>query len=155
MGISRTIRLAHDRLPVFLDTAYVNALVNVRDQWHNMAVQWEERLAVERRRLVTTEFVLVEIADGLATVRFRAQAVQVITTLQASSLVDIIPASSQLFRTALELYRRRADKDWGLTDCVSFVGMSEQSLSEALTTDDHFRQAGFRALLLESLDSGP
>jgi uncharacterized protein len=155
MGISRTIRLAHDRLPVFLDTAYVNALVNVRDQWHNMAVQWEERLAVERRRLVTTEFVLVEIADGLAAVRFRAQAVQVITTLQASSLVDIIPASSQLFRTALELYRQRADKDWGLTDCMSFVGMSEQSLSEALTTDDHFRQAGFRALLLESLDSGP
>ena len=144
MAISRTIRLAHDRLPVFLDTAYVNALVNVRDQWHNAAVQWEERLAVERRRLVTTEFVLVEIADGLAAVRFRAQAVQVITTLQASSLVDIIPASSQLFGTALELYRRRADKDWGLTDCVSFVVMSERGLSEALTTDDHFRQAGFR-----------
>lgn len=155
MGISRTIRLAHDRLPVFLDTAYVNALVNVRDQWHNAAVQWEERLAVERRRLVTTECVLVEIADGLAAVRFRAQAVQVITTLQASSFVDIIPASSQLFRTALELYRRRADKDWGLTDCVSFVVMSEQSLSEALTTDDHFRQAGFRALWLESPDRGP
>ena len=155
MGISRTIRLAHDRLPVFLDTAYVNALVNVRDRWHNAAVQWEERLAVERRRLVTTEFVLVEIADGLAAVRFRAQAVQVITTLQASSLVDIIPASSQLFRTALELYRRRADKDWGLTDCVSFVVMNEQSLSEALTTDDHFRHAGFLALLLESPDSGP
>jgi uncharacterized protein len=155
MAILRTIRLAPDRLPVFLDTAYVNALVNVRDQWHNAAVQWEERLAVERRRLVTTEFVLVEIADGLAAVRFRAQAVQVITTLQASPLVDIIPASSQLFRTALELYRRRADKDWGLTDCVSFVVMSEQSLSEALTTDDHFRQAGFRALLLENPDSGP
>ena len=155
MGIARTIRLAHDRLPVFLDTAYVNALINVRDQWHNAAVQWEERLAAERRRLVTTEFVLIEIADGLAAVRFRAQAVQVITALQASSLVDIIPASSQLFRTALELYRRRADKDWGLTDCVSFVVMNEQSLSEALTTDDHFRQAGFRALLLESLASGP
>jgi len=155
MAILRTIRLAHDRLPVFLDTAYVNALVNVRDQWHNVAVQWEERLAVERRRLVTTEFVLVEIADGLAAVRFRAQAVQVITTLQASSLVDIIPASSQLFRTALELYQRRADKDWGLTDCVSFVVMNERSLLEALTTDDHFRQAGFRALLLESPDRGP
>jgi predicted nucleic acid-binding protein len=60
--------LAHDRLPVFLDTAYVNALVNVRDRWHNAAVQWEERLAVEKRRLVTTEFVLVENADGLAEV---------------------------------------------------------------------------------------
>ena len=155
MAILRTIRLAPDRLPVFLDPAYVTALVNVRDPWHNAAVHWAARLAVERRRLVTTEFVLVEIADGLAAVRFRAQAVQVITTLQASPLVDIIPASSQLFRTALELYRRRADKDWGLTDCVSFVVMSEQSLSEALTTDDHFRQAGFRALLLENPDSGP
>jgi len=85
MAILRTIRLAHDRLPVFLDTAYVNALVNTRDQWHTTAVQWEERLAVERRRLVITEFVLVEIADGLAAIRFRAQAVQVIIALEASS----------------------------------------------------------------------
>jgi predicted nucleic acid-binding protein len=104
---------------------------------------------------VTTEFVLVEIADGLAAVRFRVQAVQVIATLQASSLVEIIPASSQLFTPALELYRGRGDKDWGLTDCASFVVMSEHSLSEALTTDNHFRQAGFRVLLLESTADRP
>ena len=139
-----------DRRPIFLDTAYVNALVNTRDQWHDAAAQWERKLATDRRRLVTTEFVLVEIADGLAAVRFRGQAIQVIATLQASPLVEIIPASSRLFTAALELYRSRVDKDWGLTDCASFVVMGEHGLSEALTTDDHFRQAGFRILLLEN-----
>ena len=138
-----------NRAPIFLDTAYVNALVNTRDQWHDVAVQWERKLAVDKRRLVITEFVLVEIADGLAAVRFRIQAVQVVAALQASPLVEIVPATSHLFTAALALYRSRADKDWGLTDCTSFVVMSERSLSEALTTDDHFRQAGFRALLLE------
>jgi predicted nucleic acid-binding protein len=137
--------------PVFLDTAYVNALVNVRDQWHEIAVRWERKLAADKRRLVTTEFVLVEIADGLAAVRFRVQAAEVLTILRASPLVEIIPASSQLFAAALELYRSRPDKDWGLTDCASFVVMRERSLSEALTVDDHFRQAGFRALLLDDI----
>jgi len=135
--------------PVFLDTAYVNARVNTRDQWHEAAVWWERKLASERRRLVTTEFVLMEIADGLAAVRFRLRAVQVIAALQASPLVEIIPASSQLFTAALELYRNRTDKDWGLTDCASFVVMGERALSEVLTMDYHFREAGFRALLLE------
>jgi predicted nucleic acid-binding protein len=138
-----------DRAPIFLDTAYVNALVNTRDQWHEAAVQWERRLAADKRQLVTTGFVLVEIADGLAVIRFRAQAVQVIDTLHVSPLVEIVPVSSQLCMAALALYRNRADKDWGLTDCASFVVMSERGLSAALTADDHYRQAGFRALLLE------
>ena len=150
MAIERVTSVEPDRTPIFLDTAYVNALVNTRDQWHDAAVQWQRKLSTDKRRLVTTEFVLVEIADGLAAVRFRVQAVQVIATLQASPLVEIIPASSRLFTAALELYRNRGDKDWGLTDCASFVVMSERGLLEALTTDDHFRQAGFRILLLEN-----
>jgi len=139
--------MAPDLAQLFLDTAYVNALVNTRDQWHAIAVQWEQRLAAERRRLLTTEFVLIEIADGLAAVKFRAQAAQTIAILQTSSLVEIVPASPRLFADALALYQNRADKDWGLTDCSSFVVMQERGLGEALTTDDHFRQAGFRALL--------
>ena len=131
MAIERVTSVAPDRTPIFLDTAYVNALVNTRDQWHDAAVQWQRKLAADKRRLVTTEFVLVEIADGLAAVRFRVQAVQVIATLQASPLIAIIPASSRLFTAALELYRSRGDKDWGLTDCASFVVMSERSLLEA------------------------
>jgi len=67
---------------VFLDTAYANALINIRDQWHESAVVWQERLAKERRPLLSTEFVLVEIADGLATVQFRRHAVLMIHLLQ-------------------------------------------------------------------------
>jgi uncharacterized protein len=136
--------------PIFLDTAYVYALVNKRDQWHKQAVEWQRKLAIERRSLVTTELILVEIADGLAAVKFRAQAVQVLTALQYNRFVKVIPLTSSLFSDALDLYRQRQDKDWGLTDCASFVVMREYGLHESLTVDEHFEQAGFRALLRET-----
>lgn len=136
--------------PVFLETAYVVSRVNTRDQWHAVAVQWEQRIAFERRRLVTTEFILLEIADSLAAVKFRQQAVQVLEALQTNSLVDVIPLSSRLCELGLTRYRQRPDKGWGLTDCISFVVMEDYALTEALTLDHHFQQAGFRALLLEN-----
>lgn len=148
-AVTQTVIMLPDRSPIFLDTAYVNALINTRDQWHEAAIRWETRLATERRRLLTTEFVLTEIADGLAAVRFRGHAVRAIALLRESLLIEIVPVSSGLFETALALYQNRGDKDWGLTDCSSFVVMGERGLSAALTTDDHFRQAGFRSLLLE------
>ncbi len=138
--------VAPNRAPVFSDTASINALVNTRDQWHQIAVEWERQLSVEKRQLVTTEFVLIEIADGLAAMKLRQHASRVIDTLQTSSWVDVIPASSTLDARALTLYRNRRDKDWGLTDCISFVVMNESGLTDARTTDSHFQQAGFRAL---------
>ena len=44
---------------------------------------------------------------------------------------------------------RSTQRDERLTDCISFVVMSTNGLTDALTSDHHFRQAGFRALLLE------
>jgi predicted nucleic acid-binding protein len=154
MGAWTRSRMPSDRAAVFLDTAYISALVNTRDQWHKTAVQWEEQLSTSRRMLVTSEFVLVEIADALAAVKFRLQAAAIIAALQASPLVEIVPATSALFEAASAMYKNRADKDWGLTDCSSFVIMTERGLSEALTTDTHFRQAGYRALLLEAVRKG-
>jgi predicted nucleic acid-binding protein len=142
--------LPNNLKPIFLDTAYVYALVNTRDQWHEQALNWQRKLATEGQPLITTELILVEIADGLAAVKFRAQAATVLTTLQSSAFVEIVPFSSQLLSEAFALYRSRQDKDWGLTDCVSFVVMRERALSEALTMDEHFRQAGFSVLLRES-----
>lgn len=135
--------------PIFLDTSYIQAVLNTRDQWHEAAAQWEQRLRTRSLRLLTTEFVLVEVADGLAAARFRSVAVQAIASLQTNPLVEIIAVSPQLLDDGLALYRRRPDKDWGLTDCISFVVMTDYELTEALTADAHFRQAGFRALLLE------
>lgn len=102
--------MTNSAAPIFLDTAYANARVNTRDQWHETAIWWEEQLAKNRQRLVTTEFVLTEIADGLAAVRFRSRAVRVIEALQNDSRVDVVPVSSALFVAALDLYRNRGDK---------------------------------------------
>jgi predicted nucleic acid-binding protein len=137
-------------LPLFLDTAYVNALFNKRDQWHFKAIEWQKKNADENTSLVTTEFILAEIADSLAAVKFRQQAANIIHTLQKSLLVEVVSASAELFHGGLNLYENRFDKDWGLTDCISFVVMENRNLTDALTTDNHFRQAGFKALLLEN-----
>lgn len=104
---------------------------------------------------MTTEFVLLEIADGLASLRFRIGAVRIIAALRASSLVEIVPATSDLLEAALDLYQHRDDKEWGLTDCSSFVAMERRGIRGALTTDEHFRQAGFRPLLLDHPSRDP
>jgi predicted nucleic acid-binding protein len=112
---------------------------------------WEQKLASERCELITTQLILVEIADGLAAIKFRARAVQEIIALGSSPFVEVMTISSALFDQALILYSQRNDKDWGMTDCVSFIVMRDRGLSEALTMDEHFAQAGFRALLRESI----
>lgn len=136
--------------PIFLDTSYVYALVNSRDEWHSAAKAWQASLTKSRRRLITTEIVLVEIGDGLASVKFRGQALEIIKALQSSPLVEIVVLTSDNFAKAMDLYENRHDKDWGLTDCVSFVTMSEYQITESLTVDKHFQEAGFRALLREN-----
>ena len=140
-----------DKLPIFLDTGYIYALVNSRDEWHKQALHWEQKLASDRRKLITTQLVLVEIADGLAAIKFRVRAVQEVIALKSSPFVEVITVSALLLDRALALYGQRNDKDWGLTDCASFIVMHERGLSEALTMDEHFMQAGFRALLRESM----
>lgn len=134
---------------LFLDTAYIYGLFNTRDQWHQKAVEWSQKIALENYPLITTEFVLTEIANGLSAVKFRQDASEIIHILQDDEFVRIIPATSELFQQGLDLYENRNDKDWGLTNCISFIVMQENKVTDALTTDDHFRQAGFRALLLE------
>lgn len=135
--------------PVFVDTAYVFALINSRDQWHAKARTWENTLSEQRKPLLTSEFVLLEIADGLSAIRFRDHATQAIDMLTASDHVQVVPATTELFQAGLERYRNRPDKEWGLTDCTSFVIMESHGLRDVLTTDNHFQQAGFRVLLFD------
>ena len=64
--------------------------------------------------------------------------------------IMIVPQTDKQFQDGLELYKQRPDKQWSLTDCVSFVIMQEMGISEALAYDKHFEQAGFIALLRSS-----
>jgi uncharacterized protein len=134
---------------LFLDTAYINALYNTRDQWHSKAVEWRAKVVAGNYSFITTQFILAEIADAFSALRFRNAAVEIVHGLMENPLVKVVPASDELFHAGLELYESRPDKNWGLTDCFSFVTMRDKELTDALTTDDHFRQAGFNALLLD------
>lgn len=137
---------------IFLDTAYAIALSSPKDVYHARAEALADELEQRQARLVTTRAVLLEIGSALARQRFRGAAVALLDALEHDPTVEIVPLSEALFTKAFQLYRARPDKEWGLTDCVSFTVMTDRSLTEALTTDDHFRQAGFRALLLDHTD---
>lgn len=130
----------------FVDTHYLLALVNTSDKDHVAAVQ---RSQGRVGRLVTTTWVLVEFADALSAVDSRARAARFIRGFDAEAFVEEVPPSRTQFQQALERYEQRLDKDWSLTDCLSFLLMEERGITEALTADHHFEQAGFRALLRE------
>ncbi len=132
---------------VFLDTGYTIALSVETDEHHERAVKLAEQLEGEQTRLVTTRAILLETGNALSKERYRKSALELLDALEEDPLVEIIPLSEQLFADALELFRNRPDKEWGLVDCVSFIVMKERGLTQALTSDKHYEQAGFRALL--------
>ena len=132
---------------VFLHTACAIALSSPNNLFHNRAVQLAGELAAGGVRLVTTRAVVLEIGNALAKQRYRQAAVKLLKALEADSRVEILSLTEQLYEQAWCLYRERHDKEWGVTDCISFVVMQEHGLTEALTTDEHFEQAGFRPLM--------
>jgi len=96
---------------------------------------------------LTTAFVLIEVADGLCKRQTRSRFERLLAMLDSSDEAEILPTTAELFDKGCARYFDRPDKDWSLTDCISFVVMEERGLSDALTADHHFEQAGFRALL--------
>ncbi len=131
----------------FLDTAYFQALLDQRDQYHAQALRYEN-IGFNNSIAWTTEAVIIEIGDGLSRIN-RTAALGIIEQCYNTSNVTVITLDKLLIRRGLQLYRARSDKTWGLTDCISFVVMQDLNLTEALTADQHFVQAGFRALLRE------
>jgi uncharacterized protein len=129
--------------PCFADTFFFLALVNSRDAFHSAAVQ----LNRVNRPIVTTAWVLLELADHLADAKNRALFGQVHRAIVADPRFEIIPAEQQMLDRGGVLYEDRADKDWSLTDCTSFLVMQDRQITEAFTGDRHFEQAGFKLLL--------
>ncbi len=127
---------------VFADTFYFLALINDRDAAHPRALQFDAA-----RPLITTAWVLTEVGDALSVPENRPAFLQLLETLQDSPDARIIGPTDELFKRGIELFRQRVDKEWSLTDCISFVVMNDERVTDALTGDRHFEQAGFRALL--------
>jgi predicted nucleic acid-binding protein len=132
---------------VFLDSSFAIALAAKGDRHFERARELSVELRRKRTRMITTRAVVLEIGNALARFRHRQSAVQILAALAADPSVEIVPLSEGLYERGWALYRQRPDKEWGLIDCMSFVLMEERGLLEALTADEHFEQAGFRALL--------
>lgn len=130
---------------VFADTHYFIALLNSRDFAHAVARAWRPPPGL--REIVTTSWVLVELADSMVVPAERQVAARFIRQLRRDPGTRIVPATEELLWRGFDLFRERPDKEWSLTDCISFVVMADEEIDHALTGDRHFVQAGFRALL--------
>jgi len=129
---------------VFADTFYYLARLSQEDSAHDRAIELSRQIT---GRVVTTSWVLTEVADALNAPHQRATACLLYDTLQKDPRVTIVPPDRVVYERGWELFRQRADKAWSLTDCISFVVMNDSNVREALTGDHHFEQAGFVALL--------
>jgi uncharacterized protein len=129
---------------VFVDSSFVVALVNEKDQNHDLALDLSQQF--DGYRLVTTDAILLEIGNSLSR-KFKQECVETIEDFLTSDNLHLIHLHPLLFRRAFELYKSRSDKLWGLIDCVSFVVMRDLGITEALSADKHFEQAGFRVLM--------
>jgi uncharacterized protein len=129
---------------VFADTAYFLAILGPADELHGRA----RAITVgQTSQLVTTYWVLLELGNFLSRTHLRAAFVTTMKAINSNPAVVVLGCEPDLFDRGLVLYAARPDKDWSLTDCISFVVMQERGITDALTGDHHFEQAGFKALL--------
>jgi uncharacterized protein len=129
---------------VFADTYYYLALASRRDAGHTRATSFSRTY---HERVLTTAWVLTEVADALASPDQRRLFVALLADLKGDAHTIIKLPTSDLFDAGCNLYSQRPDKGWSLTDCISFVAMQQHGVTEALTADIHFEQAGFVVLL--------
>lgn len=132
---------------IFVDTAFVVAWISPNDALHVRAVELLNEIRSEQ--WLTTDCVLLEIGNSLARIH-RAEAIRVIDNFLSDEKIEVVGLDANLFNRAFELFRTRDDKSWGLIDCVSFVVMKEHEVTDALTNDRHFQQAGFKALMRDT-----
>jgi predicted nucleic acid-binding protein len=128
----------------FADTFYFLALLDSREERH---VEAAEAARNPGLRLVTTEWVLAEFGDAYCHPKDRADFVALYRSLVNHPRVKIVAAETRLFQRGVDFFEQRQDKDWSLTDCLSFVVMQDEGITRALTGDRHFEQAGFIVLL--------
>ncbi len=133
---------------VFLDTNGWLALLNASDRLHERADSVWRSLGNRGYSIVLTDWVVAETGNGLARTLARDRFAAVAERVLGDPRCRVISMNLHLVRRVLDLYRERTDKQWGLVDCASFLVMGDEQIGEAFTTDRHFEQAGFKAILL-------
>ncbi len=132
---------------IFIDTLFVIALINRRDQYHQQALDLAGQF--EGHPFLVTDAVLLEIGNALAR-GYKQEAIEIIAQFLAAEEVEVVWLTPRLFARGFALYKSHHDKAWGFVDCMSFLVMREAGVTQALTFDQHFVQAGFQALMRET-----
>ena len=131
-------------MKVFADTFFFLAMLDSSDAAHG---QSGELAAQPWSEIVTTEFVLIELGNALSRIGDRDAFLDILQLIYETPVYRVIPATPQGFAAAVNLFRSRSDKEWSVTDCSSMCVMNELGVSQILTGDHHFTQAGFEILL--------
>lgn len=129
---------------ILVDSGYLIALADQRDQLHKRAIAWSTSCT---EPLLVTEYVLWETINALSNRAFRLRAHDIVQAVKTEAQFIYVPASRELHDIGIAAHREFEDKDWSLTDCISFYLMRERGSTRALAYDHHFEQAGFDALL--------
>lgn len=129
---------------VFADTSFFVAAIAPRDAHHDRAVAFMRGFDGQ---VLTTDFVVAELGNYLYRIKDRPFFKAVLQNIRADAQYEIVEANRELLERGIQRYVARPDKEWSLTDCISFVVMEEHGVTEALTSDGDFDQAGFKALL--------
>ncbi len=129
---------------VFVDTSAYFAVANSRDRSHRLAATVVRRLADQRVRLFTTNFIVAE-THALALSRLgRREAARVLAEIDISAVIIRVSASDE--RRARDIINRYDDKDFSLTDAMSFAVMKRLGIPIAFAFDRDFTQYGFQVL---------
>ena len=130
-------------MTVFADTFALIAWLNPRDAAHSLVADYLEQFT---GRLLTTEWILMELADALSAPEARGAVAEFVQAVRADPHFEVVGYTPAACQAGFDLFVARSDKAWSLTDCISFAAMTEHGLTDALTADHHFEQAGIRAL---------
>ncbi len=133
--------------PIFADTGYFVALLNRRDSLHEQALALAMRWEKNHRTFVTSDAVLIELANFFARSALRGAVHAAVQEIRAARGWTVVPIEPKLLARSEARYGTHLDKAWSLTDCISMEIMTDQRCREAATPDKHFAQAGFRVLI--------
>lgn len=134
----------------FLDSGFLIALAVKNEQRHSAAERHWKQVLGSRLPLVTTSFVLDETVTYINSRGAHAAAVDMGLLILASPAIELLHVDVGLLNEGWNYFIRHDDKRYSLTDCISFVVMGRRGLSQALTFDQHFAQAGFECLPAET-----
>jgi predicted nucleic acid-binding protein len=133
---------------LFVDSSGWYALIDRRDAWHESAKEQIERHVRKRARLITSDYVIDESCTLTKVRAGSVAAVRFLDLLKESQAVDWEWIGAERFARAEALFRKRRDQGYSFTDCTSFALMQELRIDRALTSDAHFRAAGFHPTLV-------